>query len=80
MYGAFWCPHCLRQKELFGNSFDKINYVECSLPDKSDQTQVCKDAKIESYPTWEFADGSRATGERTLEELGNKAGCAVTEG
>jgi glutaredoxin len=79
MYGAFWCPHCVRQKEAFGSSFDLINYVECSLPDKSGQTQVCIDAKVESYPTWEFADGSRLTGEQPLDRLGQKAGCEVTE-
>ena len=30
MYGAFWCPHCSRQKELFGKEAWKyISYVEC---------------------------------------------------
>ena len=77
MYGAFWCPHCLKQKELFGNSFSKVAYIECSLPDKSGQTQICRDAKIESYPTWEFSDGSRLVGEQTLENLATKTGCAV---
>ena len=23
MWGAWWCPHCENQKELFGNSFAK---------------------------------------------------------
>ena len=22
MYGAYWCPHCAEQKEMFGESFD----------------------------------------------------------
>ena len=77
MYGAFWCPHCAKQKESFSDSFSKINYIECSLPDKSDQTQICKDAKIESYPTWEFGDGSRLVGEQSLETLAAKAGCTA---
>ncbi len=21
MYGAYWCPHCVEQKEIFGKSF-----------------------------------------------------------
>ena len=76
MFGAFWCPHCANQKEIFGNSFSKINYVECSLPDKSGQTQICKDKEIKGYPTWEFGDGSRVEGEMTLAALAAKAGCA----
>ena len=74
-YGAFWCPHCADQKELFGSSVQYVNYVECSLPDKSGQTQFCKDAKIESYPTWEFSDGSRLTGLQRLNVLAEKADC-----
>ncbi len=76
-YGAFWCPHCEAQKELFGSSVDRLPYIECSLPDKSAQTQVCVDANVESYPTWEFADGTRLTGEQPLDRLAIKAGCAV---
>lgn len=70
MYGAFWCPHCSDQKEIFGAAaFKKVNYIECSLPDRSGQTQVCKDANITSYPTWEFTDGSRLSDVLSLQEL-----------
>ena len=75
MYGAFWCPHCDDQKDMFGSSFKLINYVECSLPDKSGQTQFCKDAEIESYPTWEFSDGSRLRGLQRIDILAENAGC-----
>lgn len=77
-YGAFWCPHCNRQKELFGNSMQFINYVECSTPDGKAQTQVCKDAQIQSYPTWEFADGKKAVGVKSMNELASLSGCALT--
>src|SRR6266700_8112952 len=30
MYGAWWCPHCADQKEMFGFAFQYVNYVECS--------------------------------------------------
>ncbi|MFH1785112.1 MAG: hypothetical protein ABH842_01670 [Candidatus Micrarchaeota archaeon] len=76
-YGAFWCTHCEEQKTLFGDSWSLINYTECSTPDGSGQTQVCKDAGIKSYPTWEFSDGSRRVGALPLEELSNKTGCAI---
>ena|SRR3989344_1792338 len=76
-YGAFWCPHCQSQKKIFGNSADNLNYVECSTPDGNGQLQVCKDAKIDGYPTWVFADGSRKTGELSFAELAEKTGCQV---
>lgn len=79
-YGAFWCPHCKAQKELFGRSVSKLPYVECSLPSGQGQTQICIDKKIESYPTWYFADGSTTTGEQSLKTLAEKTGCALPAG
>jgi thiol-disulfide isomerase/thioredoxin len=76
-YGAFWCPHCQEQKRMFGKSVGLLPYVECSLPDGKTQTQVCKDAGIESYPTWIFADGSKVTGEQQLASLAEKTGCTL---
>ena len=77
-YGAFWCPHCLEQKRLFGNSDKKLPYVECSNPDRT-QNQTCKDADITSYPTWEFADGTRITGAQSFQTLADATGCALPE-
>jgi hypothetical protein len=55
MYGAWWCPHCKDQKEMFGDSFTYINYVECAdLLDRRKQTQACQDKNIQKYPTWIF--------------------------
>jgi len=76
-YGAFWCPHCQAQKQMFGRSVEFLPYVECSLPDGKSRTQICIDNGIESYPTWIFADGSRLEGERQLSELAEKTGCAL---
>ncbi|MBM5789976.1 hypothetical protein FJZ23_02740 [Candidatus Parcubacteria bacterium] len=77
MWGTWWCPHCANQKALFEGAFDHIEYIECSTPGSRAMTQVCRDAGIQGYPTWEFADGSRLSGERTLEELGEKAACEL---
>ncbi len=76
-YGAFWCPHCQNQKKMFGKSQKLLPYVECSTPNGQGQKQVCTDAGIMSYPTWEFADGSRLNGEIPLATLAEKAQCAV---
>ena len=76
-YGAFWCPHCKAEKALFGSSVKLLPYVECSTPDANDQTQICKDKKIEAYPTWIFADGSTQTGEIPLATLAEKTSCVL---
>src|ERR1039457_4163853 len=31
MYGAWWCPHCVEQKEAFGASFEYAPYVEWGI-------------------------------------------------
>ena len=78
-YGAFWCPHCQNQKKMFGRSERLLSYVECSTPDGKGQLQICKQKKIEGYPTWEFSDGSRLSGEVTLATLAEKTGCTLPE-
>ncbi len=78
-YGAFWCPHCQAQKALFGASAKKLPYVECSTPNGQGQTQACIDKDIKSYPTWEFADGTRHTGEISMEDLASSTACALIQ-
>ena len=75
-YGAYWCPHCAAQKKLFGKAMSKVTYIECAIPgDSSAQTQPCKDAGISGYPTWVFANGTRASGEVSLVSLAERTGC-----
>lgn len=76
-YGASWCSHCNNQKTLFGASKNLLPYVECSTPDSRGQTQICEDKGITGYPTWEFADGSRLTGELSFEKLSQKTSCKL---
>ena len=87
-YGAFWCVHCQNTKKVFGEAKSKLPYVECSTPDGKGQLPVCIDQKIEGYPTWVFADGSRLTGELSgdaipskdvlsLNDLSKKSGCPL---
>ena len=68
-YGAYWCPHCIEQKELFGASVKRVPYVECSPSGPSaPQATVCKEKDIKSYPTW-VIDGTRYTGTLGLDAL-----------
>ena len=78
-YGAFWCPHCQNQKAMFGRSADRLPYVECSTPDGRSQLAVCREKNIKGYPTWEFADGSRESGEVSLSRLAEKTGCELPQ-
>lgn len=78
-FGAFWCPHCKEQKELFGDAVPNLPYVECSTEDKQNQTQVCIDEKITGYPTWKFQDGTILNGLVTLQKLSEQTGCTLPQ-
>ncbi len=69
MYGASRCPHCKAQKELFGTSFSKVDYVECT----TDQVK-CNIAGVQGYPTWIY-QGQKYEGEQTFEKLAKITGC-----
>jgi hypothetical protein len=77
MYGAYWCPHCADQKEMFRSSFQYVPYVECGVPGSRDEAPVCKDAGVKHFPTWQFGDGERREGTQTLQALQSKTGCAL---
>ncbi len=76
-YGAFWCPHCQAQKKLFGKSVKLLPYVECSTADGKGQLPICTEKKVDGYPTWEFLDGSRKSGEVSLVKLAEKTSCVL---
>ncbi len=78
-YGAFWCPHCQNQKAMFGSSAKLLPYVECSTPDGKSQLPLCTDAGVTGYPTWLFVDGTRESGEVSLEKLSEKTNCPLPE-
>ncbi len=79
MYGAYWCPHCQNQEKMFGESWKYVTYIECSLPNRAGQTLECSKAGIKGYPTWEFANGERAEGELSLQQLSDKSSCGLGE-
>ncbi|MEM8640676.1 MAG: vitamin K epoxide reductase family protein [Cyanobacteria bacterium P01_G01_bin.54] len=76
MYGAYWCPHCRDQKNLFGKeAFKKVTYVECAEDAEKDEPQPdqCEAAGVQSYPTWEI-DGQMRPGQIPLEQLASLSG------
>ncbi len=77
-YGAFWCSACHAQQDLFEDGANFLPYVESSNPNGS-QTQAAADAGITSYPTWVFADNTRAVGSQTLAFLSQKTGIPIPQ-
>jgi uncharacterized membrane protein len=76
-YGASWCPHCQEQKRLFGASAGRLPYIECSLGGPtSPQSAACRNAGVQSYPTW-VIDGRATAGQvLTLAQLADASGFA----
>ena len=75
MYGAFWCPHCQRQKELWGKEAWKyIDYVECSPKGYKSKYATCLDQKIDGYPTWKLGNGKYINGEMELIDIAKISG------
>jgi hypothetical protein len=70
MYGAYWCPHCYEQEQLFGKeAWERIDYVECGEDAlKKPQPQVCSQAGIDGFPTWSI-DGKLDAGVKKLSKL-----------
>jgi hypothetical protein len=70
VYGAYWCPHCYEQEQLFGKqAWQSIDRIECAADAKiNPQPAVCDRAGIKGYPTWSF-DGKLDAGVKKLSEL-----------
>jgi uncharacterized membrane protein len=68
-FGAYWCPHCHDQKELFGKeAAAELDYVECDPKGVNPRPQLCQAANIKGYPTWEIK-GQLYEGVQSLETL-----------
>jgi hypothetical protein len=77
MYGLYWCPHCIEQKEKFGASFRYVPYVECAIKGSSELQPQCKIAGAKLFPSWQFGTDPPKEGELSLEALSDKTGCSL---
>jgi len=73
MYETFWCPYCRRQKELFGDAASRLPLVECDPNGTNAKPDLCNQANVSSYPSWEI-NGQLYRGMRSLEELAQISG------
>ena len=77
MYGLYWCPHCLEQKEMFGEAFHYVPYQECAIKGSSEEAPICKIAGVKLFPAWQFGDETPKEGVLSLEALSDKTGCSL---
>ncbi len=79
LYSSFRCGHCRQQEELFGESFQYINMIECHPDAEETQYQLCLEKKISGTPTWimepEGNELKRNSGYMTVDELKEWSGC-----
>ena len=75
MYGAYWCPHCFDQKQLFGQEAKKyMPYIECADDGADSQTALCQSVtEITGFPTWEV-NGQFLPGTQSLATLAEASG------
>jgi thiol-disulfide isomerase/thioredoxin len=75
LYGAYWCPHCYEQKQLFGKqAWAIVPHIECAEDAKDNpQPKVCTKAGIKGFPTWKIG-GKLDAGVKKLAELGKLTG------
>jgi len=77
MYGLYWCPHCVEQKEMFGKAFRYVPYVECAIKDSRELAPQCKAAGVKLFPSWQFGANPPIEGVFPLQELSDKTGCSL---
>jgi len=78
MYGLYWCPHCIEQKERFSASFRYVPYVECAIKDKPGElAPECKAAGAKLFPSWQFGAEPPKEGVLSMEALSDKTGCSL---
>ncbi len=74
LYGAYWKKEVKEQKDMLGDVFDVIEYVECDPNYPDSQPEKCSEKEIDVYPTW-IIKGEKSEGKKTLQELKELALC-----
>jgi tetratricopeptide (TPR) repeat protein len=74
MYGAYWCSVCDWQREQFGDvAARQITEIECDARGQNPQPNLCQQAGVEAYPSWEI-NGQLYRGGLSLEDLADISG------
>ncbi|MDX1917607.1 MAG: hypothetical protein SFT81_00485 [Candidatus Caenarcaniphilales bacterium] len=75
MYGTSKCGHCLAQKEMFGEYFKYIRFVDCRR-DKASSDE-CYKSKVGKFPQWNFTTTDKViVREADLDTIAMTSGCS----
>lgn len=74
MYGTYWCSSCQWQQQQFGEAFSQINYIECDPAGANARPDLCAQAGITAFPTWELNGQLYRPGAFNLERLAELSG------
>jgi hypothetical protein len=78
-YGASWCEHCKQQKKYFGESAERLPYVECTPGGQGGPlSSQCRDNFISTYPTWIIKE-RRVEGVLSLTDLAELSGFQIPQ-
>lgn len=72
MYGAPTCPYCQKQKEMFGDSFQHIDYVDCTQ-----SPERC--GELGGVPARQFDEDTIIEGLQNLTTLAANTSCELPE-
>lgn len=72
LYWTTTCQYCLQQKESFGTSFSKIDFIDCSK-----NPIQCDLAKVSKIPYWSISSSVSLNGFQELETLSKETGCEL---
>lgn len=78
-FGAAWSLESTQQKQLFEDGSQHLPFTEVTNPDRT-LNNVGVAENISIYPTWEFPDGTRATGVQSLQTLSERSQVAIPQG
>jgi hypothetical protein len=77
VYGTYWCPACSHQKQQFGDeAFQYVTYIECDPRGQNARPDLCRQANITAFPTWEMNGRLIQSGSYPLEALAHFSGYA----
>ncbi len=80
MFGAYWCPFCTEQKQLFQDGAKYLNFIEVTNPDRTPSTLAVTEG-ITSYPTWRFPGVAEdVEGVLTLARISELSGITIPQG
>jgi arsenate reductase-like glutaredoxin family protein len=73
MYGTKDCGHCKAQKEMFGQYFRDVRFVDCRSSGAA--STECNKARVGKFPQWNFENGRTVVREATLDKIAEVSGC-----